>query len=111
VSFVSHLLVSVRGQLYAHVVMELMVIAVNFSCGCLCFVSLVSMNSSLTIFNWNVRGLNSVVRREEVLKLLQSSRPMIVCLQETKLEQISDQLVVEFLGQRLSNLFFFLLWA
>jgi hypothetical protein len=55
-------------------VVVLMVIAVNFSCGCLCCVSLVSMNSSLTIFNWNVRGLNSVVRREEVLKLLQSSR-------------------------------------
>ncbi|XP_072151134.1 uncharacterized protein [Setaria viridis] len=70
------------------------------SCGCRL---LVIMNSNFAIFNWNVRGLNSAARREEVLKLLQASRPMLVCLQESKLEEITDSLAVEFLGQRLSS--------
>jgi hypothetical protein len=64
---------------------------------------LVPMNSKIAIFNWNVRGLNSVKRREEVSKLLHSCWPVLVCLQESKLEQISDQLVTKFLEQHLSK--------
>lgn len=35
--------------------------------------------------------------------MIQSTQPLLVCLQETKLEEVSDSLGVEFLGQRLSN--------
>ena len=45
-------------------------------------------DSNIAIFNWNVRGLNSAVRREEVHKMLQAVKPSIACLQETKLQVI-----------------------
>ncbi|KAF8642500.1 hypothetical protein HU200_067175 [Digitaria exilis] len=38
--------------------------------------------------------------------MIQSSHPLLVCLQESKFEEISDSLGKEFLGQRLSNFSF-----
>jgi hypothetical protein len=43
------------------------------------------MSDLLSVFNWNVRGLNSLVRRETVRDMVQSVKPVVVCLQETKL--------------------------
>jgi exonuclease III len=47
------------------------------------------MSELLTIFNWNVRDLNSPARREAVHDMVQSTQPKLVCLQETKLTQIT----------------------
>jgi hypothetical protein len=50
-----------------------------------------TMAELLTIFNWNVCGLNSPARRDVVRDMVQSAQPKLVCLQETKLVQISSQ--------------------
>jgi len=60
-------------------------------------------DSNIAIFNWNVRGLNSAVRREEVRKMLQAVKPSIACLQETKLQVIDDSLASDFLGSGLPS--------
>jgi exonuclease III len=47
---------------------------------------------------WNVRGLNSVVHRNAVWDLVAAEWISLVCLQETKLDVISDFDVIEILG-------------
>jgi len=60
-------------------------------------------DNSLKIFNWNVRGLNSVVRREAVKLMIQQANPTIICLQETKLNSVDGRLAMELLGPRFNN--------
>lgn len=43
-----------------------------------------------SIFSWNVRGLNSAAQQEDVKEIVQMHRPMIVCLQETKSQLITQ---------------------
>ena len=50
------------------------------------------------ILVWNVRGLNSSARQDSVRMLVQSIRADIVCLQETKMEGISQWFVLSTLG-------------
>lgn len=58
------------------------------------------MNSNeMKSFNWNVRGLNCVAQIEAVRLMIQQAQPHIICLQETKLSHIDDQLSSEILGQ------------
>lgn len=64
--------------------------------------------NNLRILNWNVRGLNSGARREVVKLMIQQTKPMIICLQETKLNLIDSFLAMEFLGPRFSDSFQFL---
>jgi hypothetical protein len=47
---------------------------------------------------WNVRGLNQKARRDAVRCVISSTRPNIVCLQETKKEAISQRMVMSTLG-------------
>jgi DNA phosphorothioation-dependent restriction protein DptG len=62
------------------------------------------MNSnSSKILNWNVWGLNSATRREAARLMIQQVRPMLVCLQETKLDDVNDRLAAEFLGHACSG--------
>jgi exonuclease III len=58
------------------------------------------MIEKLSIFYWNARGLNPPARREAFRDMIQSVNPKLVCLQETKLSQITPQLAIETLGQR-----------
>jgi hypothetical protein len=46
-----------------------------------------------SILNWNVRGLNDGARQDTVNELIRNTGATIVCLQETKL-QILDQNVI-----------------
>ena len=48
------------------------------------------MNPS-QILIWNVRGLNSVARRDAVRVLVDSAKIDIICLQETKMVAVSRQ--------------------
>jgi exonuclease III len=50
------------------------------------------------ILIWNVRGLNSTARQDFVRMLVQAIRADVVCLQETKMETISQRLVLSTLG-------------
>jgi hypothetical protein len=67
----------------------------------LCF----SMNSDsqCAILNWNVRGLNNPARRQVVRDLVTEHKCSIVCLQETKIQRLTDAIVAETLGQKFSK--------
>jgi exonuclease III len=45
------------------------------------------------IVSWNVRGLNDGAKRMQVRNLLHSWKADIVCLQETKLPEVSKALI------------------
>jgi exonuclease III len=47
------------------------------------------MNRSISVFSWNVRGLNDPLKCGDVLSELLFSKPDLVLLQETKLSVIS----------------------
>jgi hypothetical protein len=47
---------------------------------------------------WNVRGLNSTARQNSVRELLNSCCADVVCLQETKMMQISQRILLSMLG-------------
>jgi exonuclease III len=47
---------------------------------------------------WNVRGLNSVARQNSLRTLVESSRADIVCIQEMKITNMSQQIVLSALG-------------
>jgi exonuclease III len=49
-------------------------------------------NNSLLMLNWNVRGLNAPVRRCAVRDMAGDVKTTVICLQETKLQHIDNQL-------------------
>jgi len=55
------------------------------------------------ILIWNVRGLNSVARRNVVRSLVVSTKIDIVCLQETKMVAISREIILSMLGSDFDN--------
>lgn len=57
----------------------------------------------LSMLNWNVRGLNDAAHKELVRETMISSRPSLVCLQETKLATLSDSLARDTLGLALNS--------
>jgi exonuclease III len=61
------------------------------------------MPECLTFLNWNVRGLNSPAQWEATRELIQSVKPMIVCLQEMKLSSIPANVAAEVLGMNLDS--------
>jgi exonuclease III len=61
------------------------------------------MIEQLSIFNWNIRGLNSPARREAIRDLIQSATPKLVCLQERKLALITPQTATEVLGHQFND--------
>lgn len=50
------------------------------------------------IFIWNVRGLNSTSRQSSVCSFIESFEADIVCLQETKMQNLSNRVVMSYLG-------------
>lgn len=60
------------------------------------------MNPS-TILVWNVRGLNQRDRRNSIRDVILSSNADIVCLQETKVENLSQHLFLSVFGPAYDN--------
>jgi exonuclease III len=60
-------------------------------------------SGDLSILNWNVRGLNDAAHRELVREAIVCARPAIVCLQETKLNVVDDNLAQQILGPLLNS--------
>jgi exonuclease III len=58
--------------------------------------------------SWNVRGLNSIAKQEDVRQCMLSCKPDIICLQETKLACISSTNVRNILGLGFDDNFVFL---
>jgi len=48
---------------------------------------------------WNARGLNDRARRDSVRKVVDSCKPALVCIQETKLAVITQRDVISMLGR------------
>jgi exonuclease III len=63
----------------------------------------------LIILSWNVRGLNNSARRHEVKLMVNSCRPDIVCLQETKLDFFDKAIVNSVMRPDFKESFIFLL--
>jgi len=42
----------------------------------------------MKIISWNVRGLGGFEKRREVCNLVREKKPLILCIQETKLVSI-----------------------
>jgi exonuclease III len=61
--------------------------------------------SNFLMLIWNVRGLNAPVRRSVVREMTRDIKATVVCLQETKLQQINELMVSEMLGARFKNNF------
>jgi hypothetical protein len=53
----------------------------------------------IKLMSWNVRGLNDRARRDTVRTMVDDVRPAIVCLQETKLDVISQYVIFSMLGR------------
>ena len=60
------------------------------------------MCSNCTIFSWNVRGLNDPAKRASVKQTILSSGATIVCLQETKIMNWTNDLLKETVGCKLA---------
>ncbi|XP_020405790.1 uncharacterized protein [Zea mays] len=60
------------------------------------------MNPNKILF-WNVRGLNSSVRQDSVRELVDSSQVDVVCVQETKMQNISTRTILSMLGAEFSD--------
>lgn len=58
------------------------------------------------ILVWNVRGLNSLARRTAIYQAVEVAKVDIVCLQETKMAVVSDEVVQQCLGNRFENFFY-----
>jgi exonuclease III len=58
------------------------------------------------IICWNVRGLNSSSRQSAVRELVSSFRAEVVCIQETKMEDISRFSVISWLGADFADFVF-----
>lgn len=56
-----------------------------------------------TILVWNVRGLNRKSSPDSVRDLIAATRPDIVCLQETKVQDMSTQILLSTLGTALDQ--------
>lgn len=57
------------------------------------------------ILVWNVRGLNSVARRDAVRVLVDSAKIDTISLQETKMVAVSRQIILSMLGSDFDNNF------
>lgn len=53
------------------------------------------------ILNWNVIGLNSQAKQDNVKLLVDQMKATVVCLQETKMEMVSDSVITQSLGSAL----------
>lgn len=47
----------------------------------------------LRIFSWNVRGANDCDKRKVIKALIKSQKVDLVCLQETKIQEMSKRII------------------
>lgn len=62
-----------------------------------------SHNKILKFLSWNVRGLNVRNKRIAVRQSLLIEKPDLVCIQETKLENLNNRMTKEICGNRLAQ--------
>jgi exonuclease III len=57
---------------------------------------------------WHVRGLNSVARQDDVKQVISLHKPNLVCLQETKIQDVTTATIRNSLGMDYQDSFVFL---
>jgi exonuclease III len=57
-------------------------------------------NKHIRVLSWNVRGLNAVVHQDNVRKLVELEKSTIVCLQETKLKEVTESVIARIYAGR-----------
>jgi exonuclease III len=57
------------------------------------------------ILIWNVQGLNVTARQDAVRMLVNAAKVDIVCLQKTKMVEVSHRLILSMLGSDFDNNF------
>jgi DNA phosphorothioation-dependent restriction protein DptG len=68
--------------------------------------SMDSLNFLYKILSWNVRGMNCLAKQEDIKQIVGVFKPDLECLQETKMEQISQSIIRNALGTNFeTNLF------
>lgn len=60
----------------------------------------------IKIVVWNVRGLNSPARHSAIYQVIAAAGPSLVCLQETKMEDVTADVVRQCLGNNFENYYF-----
>ena len=87
---------------------------VNYFVGCGCalvghlyfttlFMDRNTFSKSWKVFCWNVRGINSDKKWVSIRDKITESNCDIVCLQETKMEHLSQRIVLSVLGSTFSH--------
>jgi exonuclease III len=66
------------------------------------------LNFRYKILSWNVRGLNSAAKQEDVKQNISLFNPDLLCLQETKLASIDSVTIRKCLGSQFENSYAFL---
>jgi exonuclease III len=64
--------------------------------------------SNLLLLNWNVQGLNAMIKLHAVKDMLSAVGATLICLQETKLASICEATATELLGPSFKTSFSFL---
>ena len=64
------------------------------------------MDHTPEIICWNVRGLNNPAKRKAVKEFLDTTKINLVCLQETKMEVVTLDIVRHCLGYKFGNFFY-----
>lgn len=52
----------------------------------------------LKIFSWNVRGLGNRDKRVSINRSIVDAKPDIICVQETKIQSMSDSIIKDVWG-------------
>jgi hypothetical protein len=66
-----------------------------------------NMSQQFNILSWNIRGLNSVARQENLRQMISVHRPELVCIHETKMEIINSITIRNALGPEFEDKFHF----
>jgi exonuclease III len=57
-----------------------------------------NLSQHYKILSWNIRGINSTTRQEDLRQIINSSKPDIICIQETKMASINSPVIGNALG-------------
>jgi exonuclease III len=61
------------------------------------------MNRTIHIMDWNIRGINSIERCDDLANKISQSNPSIICLQETKNESFDSTCIRKFCPRRMNQ--------
>jgi hypothetical protein len=95
-----------QGPLFVVAVMSSFVLSLFSASGLHLLVD--QVNQQYNFMTWNVRGLNSSAHQEDVKQIMTIYKPDLICIQETKMEQVTPTIIRNSLGPDYQDSFTFL---